>query len=350
MSDDDFSVSCPAVDASRSEVLLAHGSGGSMTQQLIDQLILPAFDNPMLRPLHDGATVQIGNTRLAFATDSYVVRPCFFPGGDIGSLSVHGTVNDLAMCGARPLVMSAAFIIEEGLAIADLQRIIKSMQSAAEQAGVLLVTGDTKVVDKGCGDQIYINTSGIGRTESDYPIQPDQVCAGDAVILSGDIGRHGMAVMTAREGLRFDSPILSDSAALADVVLSLIKQGIALHCLRDPTRGGLATALVDIAQSAQVGIDLIENAIPVTDLVRGACEVLGLDPLYVANEGRFIAFVPAQQIDDTLSILRKHPLGEQACCIGTVNSDAAGTVTATTAIGSTRAIDRLSGEQLPRIC
>jgi len=321
-----------------------------MTQQLIEQLILPTFNNSILDTLHDGAVLEIGGTKLAFSTDSYVVKPYIFPGGDIGSLAVHGTVNDLAMCGARPLYLSVALILEEGLAIADLKRIIESMQAAAKQADVLLVTGDTKVVDKGSGDQIFINTAGIGVVESKNPVSPNRIVAGDVILISGDIGRHGMAVMTAREELSFNSPILSDSAALNEVVRSLIHSDIDVHCLRDPTRGGLATALVEIAESSHLGMNIVEDAVPVSGLVYGACELLGLDPLYVANEGRFIAIIPKAQADQALTLLSSHPLCKDACVIGNVTEAGPGIVTATTSIGSTRVLDRLSGEQLPRIC
>lgn len=348
--DDDFAINCPSPISNYPEVVLAHGGGGALTHRLIEQLILPAFTNPILDSRHDGATLQIGGTRLAFSTDSYVVRPCFFPGGDIGTLAVNGTVNDLAMCGARPLYLSAGMILEEGFAMADLRRVVESMKDAADRADVKLVTGDTKVVDKGHGDGIFINTSGIGIIECKHQISPTAVRTGDVVILSGDIGRHGIAVMSAREGLAFESTIESDTAALCGPVLSLIEAGIEVHCLRDPTRGGLATTLVEIAQTARLDININEPTVPVSDDVRGACEILGLDPLYVANEGRFVAFVPATGKDRALELLRADPVCRDACVIGSVSAGKSGLVTSTTSIGGRRVLDMLSGEQLPRIC
>ena len=347
---DDFVSSCPISVSDYPEIVLAHGGGGALTHRLIEKMILPAFANPILEARHDGAVLELGGTRLAFTTDSYVVRPCFFPGGDIGTLAVNGTVNDLAMCGARSLYLSVGFILEEGLPMDDLWRVISSMKEAADRAGVKLVTGDTKVVDKGSGDGIFVNTTGIGIIECESPIAPSAVRPGDVVILSGDIGRHGMAVMSAREGLEFESPIESDTAALCGPVLSLIEAGIDVHCLRDPTRGGLATALVEIAEAARVGVNIDEAAVPVSDEVRGACEILGFDPLYVANEGRFIAFVPAAEQDRALAILRADSLCRDACAIGTVSEGESGIVTSKTMIGGRRALDMLSGEQLPRIC
>jgi hydrogenase expression/formation protein HypE len=348
--DDEFSPACPVPVSDYPEIVLAHGEGGALTHRLIEQIMLPAFANPILGARHDGAVVEINGARLAFSTDSYVVRPYFFPGGDIGTLAVNGTVNDLAMCGARPLYLSAALILEEGFPMSDLQRVVASMQAAAEQAGVKFVTGDTKVVDKGSGDGIFVNTAGIGVVEGSAHISPDAVCAGDAIILSGDIGRHGMAVMSAREGLEFEFPIESDTTALHRAVLSLIEAGIEVHCLRDPTRGGLATSLVEIAEVAGVEVHIDEAAVPVSDEVRGACEILGFDPLYVANEGRFIAFVPATEQDRALQILTAISSCRDACVIGSVSAAASGIVTSKTAIGGQRVLDMLSGAQLPRIC
>jgi hydrogenase expression/formation protein HypE len=287
---------------------------------------------------------------LAFTTDSYVVHPLIFPGGDIGKLAVNGTVNDLAMCGARPLWLSVGFIVEEGLAMETLRLIVRSMQEAAERAGVQLVTGDTKVVDKGKGDGLFINTAGIGLIKAGVSIGPAQVRPGDAILLSGDLGRHGIAIMAVREGLSFESEIESDTAPLSGLVQELLEARVAVHCLRDLTRGGLASALVEIAETAGVSIAIEERAIPVREDVRGACEMLGLDPLYVANEGRCIAFVKEQDASSALASLRKHPLGKEASIIGRVTGSSERLVTMTSTIGSSRLIDMLSGEQLPRIC
>jgi len=347
---EDFTLSCPIPIAQYPQVLLAHGSGGKLMHDLIGRMFAPAFDNPLLAQGHDGAIFTLGGARLAFSTDSYVVRPLFFPGGDIGALAVNGTVNDLAMCGARPLFLSAGFILEEGLPMDTLWRVVRSMQDAAAAAGVQIVTGDTKVVDRGKGDGVYINTAGIGLLEHDRPIGPAEVRPGDAVLLSGDLGKHGIAVMAVREGLAFESAITSDCAPLAAPVLKLLDAGIAVHCLRDATRGGLATSLVEIAQAARLHIEIEERAIPVREDVRGACEILGLDPLYVANEGRFVAFVAPQDADRALDILRADPVSAGAVRIGQVAAHTSGVVTLRSAIGASRLVDMLSGEQLPRIC
>lgn len=340
-----MNMTCPIPISDYPHVLLAHGSGGKLMHHLLEKLMLPTFSNALLETRHDGAVFPIGNAKLAFSTDSYVVHPLFFPGGDIGTLAVNGTVNDLAMCGARPLFLSAGFILEEGLPIETLWRIIQSMQGAAEAAGIQIVTGDTKVVDKGKGDGIFINTAGIGVIEHHLTIAPTSVRPGDAILLNGDIGRHGMAIMAAREGLAFESEIESDCAPLAAVVLALLDAGIEIHCLRDLTRGGLASGLVEIATSAGLHIHIDERAILTTEEVRGACEILGLDPLYVANEGRFIAFVPPEQVERAQAIM-----GENTHLIGTVQDDTSTRVTLRSAIGATRIVDMLSGEQLPRIC
>ena len=289
---DGFALSCPIPDGGGEIVEIAHGGGGLLMHRLIDRIIRPAFGLPENGIAHDGAVFEVGSDRIAFTTDSYVVRPLFFPGGDIGSLAVNGTVNDLAMCGGRPLYLSVGLILEEGLPIAQLQRVVASMRTAADAAGVRLVTGDTKVVERGKGDGVYINTAGVGAVRSGVVLEPRRVQPGDAVLLSGDIGRHGIAVMAAREGFGFEGDIVSDCAPLAATVMRLIDAGIELHCLRDPTRGGLATTLVEIAQTGGVVIRVEEASIVISDTVRGACELLGLDPLYVANEGRFVAFVP----------------------------------------------------------
>jgi hydrogenase expression/formation protein HypE len=345
-----FSMTCPPARSSHPNVMLAHGGGGTMMHQLIEGLILPAFGNPLLDARHDGALLEIQGARLAFTTDSYVVHPLFFPGGDIGSMAVHGTVNDLAMCGARPLYLSAGFIIEEGLPMETLARVIQSMRRAADAAQVQLVTGDTKVVDRGSGDGIFINTAGIGVVNHALAIGPAHVRPGDAVLLSGDLGRHGIAIMAMREGLEFESAIESDSAPLAGMIQELLDAQIQIHCMRDLTRGGLASALVEIAEAAQLPISLDERSIPVRDDVRGACEILGLDPLYVANEGRCICFVPPEQAALACAIMRGHELGGGACEIGRVAGANPGLVTMTSAIGAERIVDMLSGEQLPRIC
>jgi hydrogenase expression/formation protein HypE len=343
-------LACPSPIASYPTILLAHGGGGKLTHQLIESIFIPAFANPALEQRHDGATLALGNQQIAFSTDSYVVHPLFFPGGDIGMLAVNGTVNDLAMCGARPIALSVGFILEEGLPTATLQRVVASMQAAAAAANVALVTGDTKVVDRGKGDGIYINTSGIGLIESRHPIGPASLRPGDVVLVSGDIGRHGIAIMAVREGLEFETTIESDAAPLAELVLSLIRAGIEIHCLRDLTRGGLGSAVVELATAGRVQIHLEEQAIPVHEHVQGACELLGLDWLYVANEGRFICVVPADAADQTLALLRAHPAGAAAAIIGTVRDQQPGHVTMTSRIGVDRVVDMLSGEQLPRIC
>lgn len=342
--------SCPVPMNQYASVLLAHGGGGKLTHDLIEGLFLPLFSNPSLAARHDGAVLEFGARKLAFTTDSYVVRPIFFPGGDIGTLAVNGTINDLAMCGARPLYLSVGFILEEGLPMETLKRVVQSMSRAASVAGVQLVTGDTKVVDRGKGDGVYINTAGIGIVEAGRSIAPTSVIPGDAVLLSGDIGRHGIAIMAVREGLAFESAIESDCAPLAEPVLKLIEAGIEIHCLRDLTRGGLASALVEIAEAARIHVGIQETAIPVREDVRGACEILGFDPLYVANEGRFVAFVPSRDAERALALVRSHPLGTGASLIGSVTHDPAGLVTMQSSIGASRIVDMLSGEQLPRIC
>jgi hydrogenase expression/formation protein HypE len=341
---------CPIPISQYPQVLLAHGGGGRLMNDLLGRMLLPAFANPTAQDQHDGAVLQIGDARLAFTTDSYVVHPLIFPGGDIGHLAVNGTVNDLAMCGAKPLVLSLGLIIEEGLPMETLWAISQSIRSAADAAGVQIVTGDTKVVDRGKGDGLYINTAGIGIIDHDQHIAPGSVHSGDAVLLSGDIGRHGIAIMAQREGLAFESVIESDTAPLNGPVAALFDAGITVHCLRDLTRGGLASALVEIAQTAGLHIATDEAAIPVRDDVRGACELLGLDPIYVANEGRFIAFVPEAEAERALENLRTHPETSGATRIGTVTDASDGRVTLRSVIGSTRIVDMISGEQLPRIC
>lgn len=349
---DDFTLTCPIPISRYPHVVMAHGGGGRLMHDLIERMIAPTFGGPLAESRHDGAMFRVENGRLAFTTDSYVVQPLFFPGGDIGSMAVHGTVNDLSMCGARPLYLSLAFIIEEGLPMETLWRVVQSVRQAADNAGVQVVTGDTKVVDRGKGDGIFINTAGIGVIEHELNIDPRQVRPGDVALISGDVGRHGIAIMATREGLEFESRIESDSAPLATAVQQLIAAGIRIRCLRDLTRGGLASALIEIAQAADVHVRIDESRVAVRGDVRGACEILGLDPLYVANEGRFVAFVDAADADHALDILRQHaPDGESAAVIGAVLPDEApAAVTLRSAIGVTRNMDMLSGEQLPRIC
>ncbi|HXJ85703.1 MAG TPA: hydrogenase expression/formation protein HypE [Candidatus Binatia bacterium] len=347
-----FNLSCPVPRVADDRIVLAHGGGGRLTHQLIEKIFIPAFANDALEQRHDGAVVPVNGARLAFTTDSFVVRPLIFPGGNIGDLAVNGTVNDLAMCGARPLYLSAGFILEEGLEMETLRTVVNSMRDAAAQANIKLVTGDTKVVDKGKGDGIFVNTSGIGvvETSAKSPIGPAAVQPGDVVIVSGDLGRHGIAILSVREGLEFESPILSDCANLWPSVEALLNAGIEIHCLRDLTRGGLATTLNEIASDRNVCIKLEETLIPVDEVVQGACEILGLDPLYVANEGRFAVFVPAPQADAALAVLRKIKVSEGAVRVGNVEEAPGRTVILQSRIGGNRVVDMLSGEQLPRIC
>ncbi|MCC6273968.1 MAG: hydrogenase expression/formation protein HypE [Deltaproteobacteria bacterium] len=343
-----MSLSCPIPLNDYPHVLLAHGGGGRLTHQLIQKMFLAAFGNPTLELQHDAAQLELKGNRLAFTTDSYVVRPLFFPGGDIAAMAVHGTVNDLAMVGARPLYLSAAFILEEGFPMENLWRLVLSMRDAAREADVQIVAGDTKVVNKGKGDGVFINTSGVGILEHPGRIAPQELRAGDAVLLSGDLGRHGIAILSAREGLGFETAIESDSAPLAGLVLDLLAAGLPVRCMRDLTRGGLATALVEIAEASGLGIAIEEAAVPVCEPVRGACEILGLDPLYVANEGRFALFIPETQAEAALERMRAHPLGREASRIGTVRLGSG--VTLKSRMGVARVLDRISGEQLPRIC
>ncbi|MGB7767396.1 MAG: hydrogenase expression/formation protein HypE [Verrucomicrobiia bacterium] len=346
----DFTSSCPIPISQYPHVLLAHGGGGRLMHQLIGKMFLAAFRNPLLETQHDSTVVEWTGKKLAFTTDSYVVRPLFFPGGDVGSLAVHGTVNDLAMSGARPLYLSAAFIIEEGLPMETLWKIVCSMQAAAQRCGVQIITGDTKVVDKGKGDGVFINTAGIGVIEHDLKIAPPGVRPGDAVLVSGDLGRHGMAIMAVREGLQFESAIESDSAPVHEIVLELLKAGIEIHCLRDLTRGGLASALNEIAEAANVRIEIVEKSVPVREDVHAACEMLGLDPLHVACEGRLVAFVAGKDAERALQIMRGHATGAGTAAIGGVAESSAPLVTLKSAIGANRILDMPSGEQLPRIC
>lgn len=345
-----LSAACPLPISDHAEIVLGHGSGGKLTHRLIQKVILPAFGNPLLGTLHDGAVFSAGGAKLAFSTDSYVVKPIFFPGGDIGKLAVHGTVNDLAMCGARPLYLSAAFILEEGFPMRDFWRIVQSMREAADQAGVSFITGDTKVVDRGKSDQIFINTAGIGTVEPGIDIKPERAIVGDKVIVSGQIAAHGIAIMSVRGGLEFESQIASDTAPLNGLVETILAASKKVHVLRDPTRGGVSSALIEIAESANVGVRLQEHALPISEDVKGACEILGLDPLYVANEGKLLAFVAAAEAEDVLLAMRQHALGRDAAIIGEVVDEHRAMVTMRTRIGGLRVVDMLSGEQLPRIC
>lgn len=341
-------LACPIPGSRYENVVLAHGGGGRLTHSLIRHLLVPAFDNPALALGHDGALLDRPRGRIAFTTDSYVVNPLFFPGGDIGKLAVYGTVNDLAMCGARAQFLSVGLILEEGLEMGILERVVRAMADAAETCAVQLVTGDTKVVDHGHGDGLFINTSGIGVIENGRYISPDRIEPGDAVLVSGDIGRHGVAVMAEREGLAFETRIESDLAPLVEPVFGLLDTGIAVHCLRDLTRGGLGCAMVELAESAHVDIAIDEVRVPVEDEVRGACEILGLDPLFVANEGRFVAMVAERDAARTLTALEA--AGHAAARIGTVREGATGRVFVRGTLGVERVLDMPSGEQLPRIC
>ena len=346
----DFNLSCPMPLGDHTTVQLAHGGGGRVMRGLIEGMFLPAFSDADAPLPHDSAVFELDNWRLAFTTDSFVVSPLFFPGGDIGTLSVYGTVNDLAMAGAAPHCLSAAFILEEGFEIDLLRRVVDSMRAAADEVGVRIVTGDTKVVDRGKGDGIYINTAGIGIVPPGVDISPTRVVPGDAVLVSGDLGRHGIAIMSVREGLTFEGALPSDCASLAGLVQALSRAGDDVHCLRDLTRGGLASALNEIAEHARVGIELQESAVPVAPPVAGACELLGLDPLYVANEGRLVAFVPAEAAEGVLEVMRAHPAAKQPAIIGTVTDESPGVVQLRGLLGGTRIVDLLSGEQMPRIC
>jgi hydrogenase expression/formation protein HypE len=346
--------SCPIPISTYPRILLAHGGGGRLMRDLIEKIFCESFGS-RASDLHDSAVLQwtapsSGTPRLAFTTDSYVVRPLFFPGGDIGMLAVNGTVNDLAMSGARPAFLSVGFILEEGLDIEVLWRIAQSMRRAADAALVQVVTGDTKVVERGKGDGVFINTAGIGVIEHGLDIAPSRIRPGDAILLNGDIGRHGIAIMAAREELRFESGIESDCAPVSAQVSSLIDAGIEIHCLRDLTRGGLASAAVELAEASGLQLYIDESSVPVREDVQGACELLGFDPLYVANEGRFISFVPARQAEHALALLRECPRGADSCIIGSVREEMRGGVTLKSKIGVHRMLDMLSGEQLPRIC
>lgn len=351
---------CPVPLRDYPNIIMGHGGGGQLSAELVEHLFLPAFQNDALALMGDSSILDIGTQRLAFSTDSYVVQPLFFPGGNIGELAINGTVNDLAMSGAQPRYMSVGFILEEGVAMDVVAAVAQSMGVAAQRAGVTLVTGDTKVVDRGHGDGIYVNTSGIGIVPADVNISSHQAQPGDVVIVSGEIGLHGMAIMSVREGLEFESVIESDTAPLHDLVATMLSttrlstsmsaNRSTIHVLRDPTRGGVASALNEIAQASQVGISLNERDLPVPPSVHSACEILGLDPLYVANEGKLIAIVSAESAEMILAQMQQHPLGAGATIIGDVTEQHPGMVVAKTGIGGTRIVDMQIGEQLPRIC
>lgn len=341
---------CPIPLEEYPRVVLAHGGGGKMTHQLISNMFLPLLKNEYLGQEHDGVVLPTSEKNIAFTSDSHVIQPLFYPGGDIGYLAVYGTVNDLAMCGARPLYLSLSFIIEEGFAMKNLWLICQSIQKAAVKAGVKIVTGDTKVINRTKGEELYINTSGIGIVEHNLDIQPRSIKAGDVIIVNGDLGRHGIAVLANREGLEFETELESDCAPLNGLVSSLLEAQIPIHCLRDLTRGGLVSALVEIAKTAQAHITIFENNIPIRQEVIGACEILGFDPLYVANEGKFICFVPPEYGDLTVETLKNNPLGKDAAIIGRVAKGKSGLVVAQNEYGGSRILDMFSGEQLPRIC
>ncbi len=338
------------LDIKRGKVDMTHGSGGRAMAQLIDELFVKHLDNDLLRQANDQASFSVPAGRMVMSTDGHVISPLFFPGGDIGSLAVHGTINDVAMSGAKPLYLSSGFILEEGFPLADLERIVVSMARAAVTAGVPVVTGDTKVVEKGKGDGVFITTTGVGVVPEKLTISGDRARPGDMILVSGDIGDHGVAIMSSRENLEFDTQIESDSAALHTLVAAMVEAVPDIHCLRDPTRGGLATTLNELAVQSGVGMRLIEDAIPVKPAVNAACELLGLDPLYIANEGKLICICPAQDADRLLTVMKAHPLGQRAAIIGEVVEDAHGFVQMETAFGGSRVVDWLAGEQLPRIC
>lgn len=342
--------SCPLPLPAGERILLGHGSGGKLSAELLKDVFLPALGNPILNRLEDQAVVSLDNARLAITTDSFVVKPLFFRGGDIGSLAVHGTINDLAMGGAQPLWLSAAFILEEGLPLETLRRVVTSMHQAAAKAGVPIVTGDTKVVEKGSADSLFVNTTGIGRVRDGISLSASHAQPGDVILVSGYLGDHGIAILAEREGLQFETQVNSDSAALHTLVACLLEATPEVRCLRDPTRGGLSSTLNEIASSSQVGMELDETSIPVREEVRGACEMLGLDPLYVANEGKLVALVAPSAAQVALRALQSHPLGKDAAVIGRVIPEHPRMVVMRTPLGTTRIVDMLAGDQLPRIC
>jgi len=346
----ELQLNCP-LPLQYEKIVMAHGGGGRMMQQLIDQIIQPTFSNDILNQQHDSAVVDVNGTKLAITTDSYVIDPIFFSGGDIGKLAVCGTLNDLAMSGAKPLYITCALIIEEGFAIESLQTVLQSMQHTAQQAGVLIVTGDTKVVDKGKGDRIYINTTGVGIVADNTDINAHNIQVGDDIIINSDLARHGIAIMLEREGIQFENNIKSDCADLSGLVQKLIQDNVSIHCMRDLTRGGLASGLIELATTGKLHFNLQENSLPIHTDVSSACEILGFDPLYIANEGCFSLFVPKSDSQQALQCLHQHPLGKQARIIGEVTEvHDKGIVSLKTAMGINRVLDLFSGEQLPRIC
>ena len=345
-----FNLSCPVPITNYDKVLLAHGGGGTLSHQLIGKMFYPQFANEFLDQQHDSAVLEIGGLKIAFTTDSYVVRPVFFPGGNIGELAVYGTVNDLSVAGAKPLYISCGFIIEEGLPMDELWQIVQSMKNAADKAGVQIVTGDTKVVDRGKGDKIFINTSGIGIVEEGININPRNCRPGDAVILSGRIAEHGVAILSAREGLQFETSIESDCAPLNTLCADILSVTKYVRVMRDPTRGGVASALNEISSLCNLGILIYEEKIPILEEVRGACEILGLDPLYIANEGKLLVIVPEEEAADVLKKMKENIYGSDASVIGVLRNEEPGLVVMKTLIGSTRVVDMIFGEQLPRIC
>ncbi len=345
-----YNLDCPIPKADYETVLLAHGGGGKLTQQLIEKMFYPRLGNEILEQGHDGARLANIPGELAMTTDSFVVDPIFFPGGDIGDLAINGTVNDLVCCGAKPLYISLAFILEEGFLLDDLWKIVQSIEESAREANVTIVTGDTKVVGIGKGDKIYINTTGIGQVVPGLDISPASCQEGDVVIINGSIGDHGIAIMSQRAGMSFESGIRSDTAPLSRMMLDVFKSHQNIHVLRDPTRGGLASSLNEICQSSGKEIRLFENQLPVTEAVRGACEIMGFDPLYIANEGKILVVLPEKEASEVLQIMRRHESGRESRIIGHVTNNHGGILLMETTIGSTRIIDMISGEQLPRIC
>jgi hydrogenase expression/formation protein HypE len=350
MQNSENNINCPVPQVQTNKVTLAHGSGGRMSYKLINEVFLKSFSNPFLEQEHDGAVINIGNEKIAFTTDSFVVKPLFFPGGDIGKLAVYGTVNDLAMCGADPVYLSASFILEEGFEINLLKEIVNSMQAAADYAGIKIITGDTKVVERGCGDGIFINTSGIGVLKNEINISPSFVKPGDAVILSGTIADHGMTILAARENLDFEGSLKSDCAPLNKMTGRLLAASENIHCMRDPTRGGLATALNEIALKSGYDIYIDEEKIKVNNNVNAVCEILGFDPLYTANEGKMICFADANDASILLEVMRNSPEGKEAEIIGKVSENRNRRVILKTLVGTSRLLDMLTGDQLPRIC
>ncbi len=343
------SPTCPAPITSYDRVTLAHGGGGKLSHQLVEKMFLKEFSNPFLNEEHDGAVFELKG-RVAFTTDSFVVNPIFFPGGNIGDLAVNGTVNDLVCCGAIPRYLSLGLIIEEGFSIEELRTVVQSIGAAAKNAGVEIVTGDTKVVEKGKGDKIFINTSGVGIIPEGVDISPKKCTPGDVIIINGEIAEHGVAIMSSREGLEFETTIESDSAALNHLYEKILGVTKNIHVMRDPTRGGLSSALNEIAKTSGTGIELYEKDLPISEQVVGACEILGLDPLYIANEGKILFIVPEPVSESVLYAMRKQPLGKKSAIIGRVTKDHPGMVRLKTTLGSTRIVDMMSGEQLPRIC